>query len=341
MSGFKLSSQPVDHTQVPKAVLRSGDSIPMIGFGTFGSDHAQPKDVAEAVERAISVGYRHLDCASVYQNESSIGDILTEACSSGAVTREELWITSKVWNDMHGPGQVIASCERSLRDLQLDYLDLYLVHWPFRNYHPPGCDKSSRSPDAGPYQHEQYMETWQQLEQLKQRGLVRNIGTSNMTIKKMKLLLRDASHAPDCCELELHPHIQQPELFSYLQEHRIQPIGFSPLGSPNRPERDRDPGDTNPMEDPVILDIAAAHSIHPALVCLKWAVQRGQIPIPFSLNPRNISSNLQAVTEDPLSQEELDRISGIDRNCRLIKGHVFLWEGAEGWQELWDEPVKD
>ncbi len=339
MSHFTISPEAVDHTTIPKGKLRSGDTIPMIGFGTFGSDHARPREVAEAVLTALSVGYRHLDCASVYRNEVTIGEILTEVLASGLIKREELWITSKVWNDKHGPGQVIASCEQSLKDLQLDYLDLYLVHWPFRNYHPPGCDKSSRSPDAHPYRHEEYMETWEQLEQLKQRGLVRNIGTSNMTIRKMELLLKDASHKPDCCELELHPHFQQPELFSYLQEHQIQPVGFSPLGSPNRPERDRDPGDTNPLEDPVILAIAAEHQIHPALVCLKWAVQRGQIPIPFSLNPRNIRSNLLAVTEDPLSQSELDMITGIDRNCRLIKGYVFLWETAQGWQELWDEPV--
>ncbi len=330
--------ESVDPFKVPMAELSSGASMPMIGLGTFGSDHASAEKIADAVRGALSVGYRHLDCASVYQNEPEIGEALAGVFSTGLLKREDIWITSKVWNDMHGSGDVIRSCKKSLKDLGIEYLDLYLVHWPFRNFHPPGCDKSSRSPDAKPYNHENYMETWSQMEQLQREGLVRHIGTSNMTIPKLELLLRDAAIQPACCELELHPHFQQSDLFSYLKEHSIQPIGFSPLGSPNRPLRDREPGDTEPLSDPVIMNIAEDHEIHPALVCLKWAVQRGQVPIPFSTDRRKYLSNLQAVTEDPLTDMEMEDIAGIDRNCRLIKGHVFLWEGAKGWQELWDEP---
>ncbi len=317
--------------------LSSGAWMPMIGLGTFGSDHASAENVADAVRGALSAGYRHLDCASVYQNEPEIGAVLADLFSSGILKREDVWVTSKVWNDMHGSGDVKRSCRRSLKDLGIEYLDLYLVHWPFRNYHPPGCDKSARSPEARPYHHEKYMETWFQMEQLMREGLVRHIGASNMTIPKMELLLRDASVRPACCELELHPHFQQPALCSFLKEQSIQPIGFAPLGSPNRPLRDRDPGDSEPMRDPVIMNIAENHGIHPALVCLKWAVQRGQVVIPFSTERRKYLSNLHAVTEDPLTENEMESIASIDKNCRLIKGHVFLWEGAKGWQELWDE----
>ena len=169
------------------------------------------------------------------------------------------------------------------RDLQLDYLDLYLVHWPFPNYHPPGCDVASRSPDARPYIHENFMKTWRQMEALVDRGLVRHIGTSNMTIPKLRLVLRDARIKPACNEMELHPHFQQPELFRYVVDHGIVPIGYCPIGSPNRPERDRTETDTVDIEDPVIVRIAERLGVHPGIVCIKWAVQRGQVPIPFSV----------------------------------------------------------
>ena len=146
--------------------------------------------------------------------------------------------------------------------MRLDYLDLFLVHWPFPNHHPPGCDVSARNPHAVPYIHENYMRTWSTMEKLVDRGLVRHIGTSNMTIPKMKLVLRDARIKPAANEMELHPHFQQPEFFQYLRDNEIQPIGYSPIGSPGRPDRDRTPEDTSPTEDPVILAYcqAAWHS---------------------------------------------------------------------------------
>jgi diketogulonate reductase-like aldo/keto reductase len=157
-----------------------------------------------------------------------------------------------------------------------------------------------------------------------------------MTIPKLQLLLRDARIRPAVNEMELHPHFQQPRFFQYLMENSIQPIGFSPIGSPARPERDRTPEDTSPIEDPVIRQIAERLGVHPAVVCIKWAVQRGQIPIPFSTNPRNIHSNLLAVIGEPLSSQEMDAIAGVDRNCRLIKGQVFLWRENQRWEDLWD-----
>ncbi len=253
--------------------------------------------------------------------------------ASGA---RNLWITSKLWNDKHGEDDVLPQCRKSLADLGLEYLDLYLIHWPFPNFHPPGCDVTSRSPDAKPYIHASYMKTWRKMEELVDLGLVRHIGTSNMTIPKLKLVLRDARIKPAANEMELHPHFQQPELFQFVVDNGIQPIGYSPIGSPGRPERDRTPEDTAPTEDPVILNIARRHGIHPAVVCIKWAVQRGQIPIPFSVNPRNYLANLRGVVSGPLSGEEMQAIAAIDRNCRLIKGQVFLWKADQSWEDLWD-----
>ncbi len=323
----------VDPSLVPQRLLSTGAKMPAIGLGTFGSDHVSHQGVADAVLEAARVGYRHFDCASVYGNEAHIGASFQRMLESG-LRREKLWITSKVWNDKHD--EVIASCAKTLSDLRLNYLDLYLVHWPFPNHHPPGCDVNARNPHAVSYIHENYMRTWLQMEELVERGLVRQIGTSNMTIPKLKLLLRDARIRPVVNEMELHPHFQQPELLAFLNEHGIAPIGYSPIGSPARPERDRTAGDTVPTEDPVILRIAKNHGVHPAVICIKWAVQRGQTPIPFSTTRRNYLANLRAVTHDPLSEDEMRSIAAANRNCRLIKGQVFLWKENQSWEALWD-----
>jgi len=315
--------------------LYTGALMPAIGLGTFGSDHVSADEIAEAVKGAAEVGYRHFDCASVYGNEDRIGGALREIMRGG-VRRADLWIASKLWNDKHGEDDVIASCRKSLDDLQLDYLDAYFVHWPFPNYHPPHCDVQSRSPNAMPYIHENFMRTWRKMEELVDLGLARHIGTSNMTIPKLRLLLRDARIKPAVNEMELHPHFQQPELFAYVRANGIEPIGYCPVGSPNRPERDRTPQDTVDIEDPVIVKIAERLGVHPAVVCIKWAVQRGQTPIPLSTKRRNYEANLRGATGDPLPAQEMREIAGIDRNCRLIKGQVFLWKQGQTWEDLWD-----
>ncbi|HEY6914929.1 MAG TPA: aldo/keto reductase [Paludibacter sp.] len=326
--------QTIDASKVPFKTLYTGDKIPVIGLGTFGSDNYDAETIAQAVKTAIKMGYRHIDCASVYGNEKEIGVALKEVIAEGIVTREELWITSKVWNDKHK--QVVESCKQTLVDLQLDYLDLYLVHWPFPNFHPPKCDVSTRQKDAVPYIHEDYMKTWAQMESLVDAGLVRNIGTSNVTIPKMKLILRDARIKPAINEMEIHPHFQQPELYNYMKENGVEVIGYSPIGSPGRPERDRTPEDTVDMEDPAIVAAAERLGVHPAVVCLKWAVQRGQITIPFSVKTDKMFNNLKGITEGPLTDAEMEAIAKNDKGCRLIKGQVFLWEGAKGWEDLWD-----
>jgi diketogulonate reductase-like aldo/keto reductase len=332
---FVPAPDAVDPASVPKRRLLTGAEMPTIGLGTFGSDHVDSATMAAAVHGAISVGYRHLDCASVYGNEPQIGAVL-ESLFRGGLRREDLWITSKLWNDRHVEEDVIPACRQSLADLRLDYLDMYLVHWPFPNFHPPGCSVDSRSPQARPYIHSDFMKTWRQIEKLVALGLVRHIGTSNMTIPKLELLLRDAAIRPAVNEMELHPHLQQPELFRFVQSNGIEPIGYCPLGSPQRPERDRTPEDTVDIEDPVIVRIAENHGVHPAAVCIRWAIQRGQTPIPQSSRRANYLANLRAAAADPLSEEEMRSIAAIDRNCRLIKGQVFLWKPNQSWQDLWD-----
>ncbi len=330
------SNVGVNPKDVPQRTVHTGAKIPGIGIGTFGSDRFSHESIAEAVKGAIGVGYRHIDCASVYGNEAVIGQAFKEVMDSALVKREELWITSKLWNDKHAEEDVIASCQQSLKNLQLDYLDLYLIHWPFPNFHAPGCDVDSRSPDAKPYIHENFMKTWRQMEKLVEMGLVRHIGTSNMTVAKLKLVIRDAKIKPACNEMELHPHFQQPDLFKLVTDNGIVPIGFCPIGSPTRPDRDKTSDDTVDIQDPVILKAAERLNVHPAVICVKWAAQRGQVPIPFSVYENEYLSNLQATVSDPLTDEEMKAIEGINKNCRLIKGQVFLWKDGQTWEDLWD-----
>jgi len=318
------------HT-APTREIAGGGRIPIIGLGTFGSDKYSPRQVADAVVEAAEVGYRHFDCAAVYGNEREVGGALART----GLPREELWVTSKVWNDRHDTPE--AACEQSLRDLGLDYLDLYLVHWPFPNHHAPGVGADARDPHARPYDHAAYMRTWRGMERLVERGLVRHIGTSNMTIPKLRRVLEDAEIRPIANQMELHPHFQQPELFEYVVGNGILPIGYSPLGSPSRPERDRTPDDTSDVDDPVVIGIAQRRGISPAEVCVKWAVGRGQIPIPFSVKRAQFESSLRAAIGDPLSDAEMTALADIDRGCRLIKGQVFLWPSARDWRDLWDE----
>lgn len=326
---------------LPTRKLYTGERIPCMGLGTFGSDKYGPEQIAEAVYGAICFGYRLIDCAAVYQNEDKIGEVFQRVLQEGVVKREELFVTSKVWNDMHGEGKVLASCKKSLRDLRIEKIDLYFVHWPFPNYHAPGCGGDSRNPDSRPFSVDEFMSTWRQCEELVDMGLVRYIGMSNMTVPKLEAVLPLCRIKPAALEMELHPSFQQRELFDYALAHDILPIGYCPLGSPSRPERDRTTEDISDSELPSVISAAKAHKVHPAVICLKWAVQRGQVPIPFSVKEPQYVSNLKGIMEDPLTAEEMEAIRLDDQNCRLVKGQVFLWENAGSWTDLWDVDGSD
>lgn len=331
-------AEMIQPAMVPKVKLYTGEEIPCVGMGTFGSDRFTPEQVSNAVAGAIRCGYRMFDCAACYGNEDQIGEVFHAAFEEGVVERKDLFIMTKVWNDMHE--RVEESCRKSIQDLQCDYIDLFFIHWPFPNYHAPGCDVDSRNPDSRPFSVEEFMNTYRQCEELVRKGLIRHIGISNMTIPKMEAVLPLMEIMPSACESEMHVCFQQQEIFDYLMAHDIQPIGFMPLGSPQRPERDMCQEDVADLQIPEMQEIAKAHGCHPALIALKWAHQRGQIPIPFSVHEAEYVSNLKAMTEDPLTEEEMKTIETLERNNRLVKGQVFLWEGAKDWHDLWDEEGK-
>ena len=326
----------VNPAAVPKITLKSGVQIPCIGMGTFGSDRFSAEEVAGAVAGGLRVGYRMFDCAACYGNEAQIGEVFQKAFDEGLVERKDLFIMTKVWNDRHR--EVGAACRQSIQDLRCDYIDLYYIHWPFPNYHPPGCDVDSRNPDSKPFSVAEFLDTYRQCEQLVREGLVKHIGISNMTLPKLEAVLPKLDIMPAACELEIHPCFQQEEQFAYLTERGIQPVGYMPMGSPKRPEGDIVDTDIADMELPEMRAIAKAHGVHPAIVCLKWAFQRGQIPIPFSIH--NYEANLEAALSDPLTSEEMETIASLEKGNRLVKGQVFLWEGARDWHDLWDEDGK-
>ena len=319
----------------PSVVLSDGRIMPGIGIGTFGSDKYNAEQISAAVKGAVKAGYRLIDCAEVYGNEREIGRALGELFRDGTVKREDLFVVSKVWNDHHGEGEVKKACCNSLDALGLGYLDAYYIHWPFPNYHAPGCDGDSRNPDSKPFSKEEFLSVYRQCEELYREGKIRGIGVSNMTVSKLEAVLPECEIPPVLIEMELHPAFRQKELRALCKKHGIQPVGFCPLGSPSRPERDRTPEDLAAMELPHIRKIAAAHGIHPAGVCLKWAAQSGAVPIPFSVKPAQYEANLAWLCSDPLTEEEMAEIDASPADCRLIKGQVFLWEGASDWREIW------
>ncbi len=325
----------INPADVPKVKLYTGEEIPCVGMGTFGSDRNAPELVSAAVAGAVRCGYRMFDCAACYGNETQIGEVFKEAFDEGVVERKDLYIMTKVWNNMHE--RVEESCKKSIADLQCDYIDMFFIHWPFPNYHAPGCDGDSRNPASRPFSADEFMNTYRQCETLVEKGLIRHIGLSNMTIPKMEAVLPLMKIMPAACELELHVSFQQQELFDYLNAHNIQPVGYMPLGSPRRPERDIFPDDVEDLQMPEMQEIAKAHGVHPALIALKWGHQRGQISIPFSVKEEKYVTNLKCLTEDPLTEEEMAKIATLERNNRLVKGQVFLWEGAKDWHDLWDE----
>ena len=209
--------------------------IPCIGMGTFGSDRFSPDEVSNAVAGALRSGWRMFDCAACYGNEAQIGGVFQAAFDEGIVKREELYITSKVWNNMHR--RVREAALKSINDLRCGYIDLYFIHWPFPNYHAPGCDVDSRNPDSKPFSVDEFVDTYRQIEALIDEGLVRHAGISNMTIPKLEKVIDRLRIKPAACELEMHPCFQQEDLFRWLKAHDIMPVGYMPLGSPRRPER--------------------------------------------------------------------------------------------------------
>jgi len=312
--------------------FQNGDEMPMIGLGTWKSP---PNEVYEAVKTALEAGYRHIDCAPIYGNEDEVGDALSASFDSGVVDRDDLWITSKLWNDAHAPEHVRPALEDTLDDLQLDTLDLYLIHWPVALER--GIEYPESPSDFVSLEEVPLTETWAAMEELKQDGLVRHIGVSNFNVPKLQHLLDEGDVAPEMNQVELHPYLQQPELLSFADEQGIPLTAYSPLGSYDRPDEMKADDEPVLLDDPTIAEIAERHDASPAQVLISWAVHRGTAVIPKSTTPAHIRQNLAAADLD-LTEDDMDAIASLNRSQRYLQGGLWTMEGSPYTQSgLWEK----
>ncbi len=312
--------------------FKNNDKMPVLGLGTWKSAKGE---VYEVVRKAIEIGYRHFDCASFYGNESEIGMAISDAIKNGDVAREDLWITSKLWNNRHKKDDIQAACEITLKDLTLDYLDLYLIHWPVVLQNQ--ASYAQQSSDLISLSEIPLTQTWQGLIDLKEKGLTKHIGVSNFSIKKNNQIIEESGVVPEVLQIELHPFLQQPKILNFTQEKGIFLTGYCPLGSADRPAVRILADEPKLFQQQIILDIAKDKDISPAQVILAWAVNRGTSVIPKSVNPERLKQNLEAADIE-LSTQEMTKMNSLDLHYRYIKGDFWCLEGSDYTLEnLWDE----
>ncbi len=291
--------------------------MPVVGLGTWKS---LPEKTGEAVHYAIlEAGYTHIDCAPRYGNEKEIGNSFEQVLSE--IKREDIFITSKLWNTNHRKSDVRKQCEQTLKDLRVEYLDLYLMHWGVaissndEVYDNPGM-KTERFDEHGILITEKVSirETWEAMEELVKSGLVKSIGVANFTAPMLIDLLSYANIKPAVNQIELHPYLQQSKLVTFCQQLGIAITAYSPLGSVGS---SKEKGMPIILEDQIILDIAKNHNKSPAHILLRWAIQRGTIVIPKSTTPEKIKENIH-IFDFELSEEEMEKIQSLDKGVRFV-----------------------
>jgi 2,5-diketo-D-gluconate reductase A len=267
-------------SDVPTITLNDGQRMPQLGFGVF---QVSPEEVEGVVSTALEAGYRSIDTAAVYKNEEGVG----RAIASSGLARDELFVTTKLWNSDQGYDEALRAFDRSMRRLGLDTVDLYLIHWPV-----PAVDR--------------YVETWKALEKLAADGRVGSIGVSNFTVGNLRRLLAETSTVPAVNQIELHPHFPQAELRALHAEHGIATEAWSPLAQ----------GGELLLGDSTITRLAERHGVTPAQVVLRWHLQLGNIVIPKSVTPERIRENLDLFGFE-LTEEDLTAIAGLDSGKRI------------------------
>ncbi len=312
---------------IPSLSLRSGAQLPVLGLGMWKIPNDQ---CASLVQAAAEVGYRHFDSACDYGNEREVGDGLRGVIDSGVCRREDLWVTSKLWNTFHRSEHVEAACRKTLDDLQLDYLDLYLIHFPIplryvspEQRYPPGWffDPEAAEPKME-IDRVSVAETWAAMEQLKQSGLVKEIGVCNFNIALLRDMLAYANDPPAVLQVETHPYLTQEKLFQFCREEQIAYTAFSPLGALSYHEIGMADGSDSLLQIEPIQSIAAAHDRSPAQVLLRWGVQRGTAVIPKTSKTERLAENF-SLFDFSLSDAEMATIDGLNRNQRYNDPGVF------------------
>jgi 2,5-diketo-D-gluconate reductase A len=273
---LKLMSTSTSH--VPTITLNDGVGIPQLGFGVF---QIPPEKTVEAVTTALQVGYRHIDTAAAYGNEAQVG----QAIRAAGLAREEVFVTTKCFNDDHGRAQAMSALKASLERLEMDFVDLYLIHWPV-----PSRDR--------------YLETWEAFIEAKEQGLVRSIGVSNFQPAHLARIVDRTGVTPSVNQIELHPYLQQPGLRREHAERGIVTEAWSPIAQ------------GKVLDDPVLEEIARAHGRSAGQVVLRWHIQLGNVVFPKSVTPERIEENF-GIFDFTLSRAEMERIESLDRGERI------------------------
>mmetsp|Transcript_33914 Transcript_33914/g.85837 ORF Transcript_33914/g.85837 Transcript_33914/m.85837 type:complete len:328 (-) Transcript_33914:297-1280(-) len=307
----------------PRAQLNTGHSIPLVGLGTW---KAAKGEVKQAVIAAVRAGYRHIDCAAIYGNEHEVGEALAQLWAEGVVRREDIFVTSKLWNSEHAPERVEGALRKTLADLGLEWLDLYLIHWP-----------SSAVP--GPTVTPPLIDTWRAMEGLVDKGLVRSIGVSNFSAPKLQGLLDQARIKPAVNQVEAHPYWRNGALLAWCRARGIHVTAYSPLGSPDSAAiMQRDASIEGPLKDAAVADVGARLGRNAGQVLIRWGVQRGTSVLPKSVKPERIASNLDVVSWS-LPEPDFQRISTLATQVRMVAGTFLLTPQGpyKTLEDLWEE----
>lgn len=310
--------------------LNDGNTIPALGLGTWKS---QEDSVYQAVREALRVGYRHIDGAWIYENEKEVGRAIRESIDDGVVTREQVFLTSKLWNSFHGPDDVESGCRDTLSMLGLEYVDLYLMHWPvaFR----PGTVLPEGPEGFWPLSEIPLAKTFEAMLKLRDKGLVKSVGVSNFSISKLEQLIAETGVIPTVNQVELHPYNPQNELLDYCRDKGIHLTAYSPLGSLDRPEALKRSDEPPLLENEVVKSVAAEEGLTPGQLLIAWAIDRGTSVIPKSTNPDRIAQNFSAGshTLSAMAREKLDSIDTRFRYLDLEDWFIpgVTYEGGDFW----------
>ena len=270
--------------------------------------------MTRAVKEAIDLGYRHIDCAHVYGNEDEVGSGVKAKLDDGTIKREDIFITSKLWNTFHRPDLVRPALETTLKNLKMDYVDLYLIHWPMA-YQEDGPLFPKDDKDNTLYSDVDYVDTWKEMEKLVEAGLTKSIGISNFNSSQVERILSIAKIKPVTNQVECHPYLAQKKLSAFCKDRGIVITSYSPLGSPARPwVTDKEPV---LLEEPALVALAEKYNKTKAQVLLRWQIQRGHIAIPKSTNSARLAENFN-IFDFTLSDEDMQQLAALDRNLRFV-----------------------
>lgn len=301
--------------------LANGMTVPTLGLGLW---KIEPEHVGDTVQEAVRVGYRHFDSACDYGNEEAVGKALEREFQQGTVQRDDIWVTSKLWNTYHDPKHVRPAIEKTLQDLRLDHLDLYLIHFPiaqafvpFEQRYPPGWffDPDAENPtvQSSPVP---LIDTWHAMEELVRAGLTRTIGVCNYGVSLMRDLTNQADIQPAMLQVEMHPYLAQEKLLRFCRESGIGVTAFSPLGAQSYFQLNMAEQSESLLQHETVTEIAAAVSRTPAQVLLRFAIQRGTLPIPKTSRRERLKENFE-LWDFELSDEAMKSIAGLNRNRRF------------------------